>query len=497
MQGRFVRVARGAIAIPVLGLAVFHAVPSGAQAAPASSAAIAGVAAGAGSAGSVTSPSPSSSGPVAGGSVDAERKTLTLETCLALAERNHPNIWASRARLGYMRAQLAEAHAAPFSQFSAVAGFGPAPTLRGNSVYSPNSDVSFTSSLGLWWGVKVEGTVPLWTFGKITNLWDAAEAQIKVGEADVAKQQNLVKMDVRRAYYGLKVARDGIALIDEVIGHLDKALEHAKQELDEGNGDEIDQFKLATLRNELEARRAEARRYETIALTGLRFLTGLPDADVGMAPVRPIGRALLPVTQYLTAARLHRPDIHMVRAGIRARRAQVELARSKYFPDFGLQLGAAWQRAPEVADQLNPFVRDDANYFRYGFGFGLRWQLDFLPNLARVDQAEAQLEEMRQTERFALGGVAVEVETAYAQVVDALAREKAYGVAEKTARRWLVAVQQGIDVGTREDADLVDPARQWAMQRYNHLNAVLDLNMAWSNLALTTGWAGVLDTPPG
>jgi outer membrane protein TolC len=94
---------------------------------------------------------------------------------------------------------------------------------------------------------------------------------------------------------------------------------------------------------------------------------------------------------------------------------------------------------------------------------------------------------------LALGGVGVEVESAYAQVVDAQAREKAYAAAEKTARKWLVAIQQGIDVGTREDADLVDPARQWAMQRYNHLTAIMDLNLAWSSLALATGWDVIVD----
>src|SRR5207245_1337551 len=123
------------------------------------------------------------------------------------AELNHPNIWAARARLHQMRAQLDEAHTAPFSQFTATAGAGPAPTVRGTNIYSPNTEVSLSSSLGAAWRVGLEGVVPLFTFGKLTNLWDAADAQIKVGEGDVAKQRNVVKMDVRRAYFGLQLAR--------------------------------------------------------------------------------------------------------------------------------------------------------------------------------------------------------------------------------------------------------------------------------------------------
>jgi len=52
----------------------------------------------------------------------------------------------------------------------------------------------------------------------------------------------------------------------------------------------------------------------------------------------------------------------------------------------------------------------------------------------------------------------------------------------------MIAVNQGIAVGTMEEKDLVDPARQFALQRFSHLNAMLDLNVAVSKLALVTGW---------
>jgi hypothetical protein len=79
-------------------------------------------------------------------------------------------------------------------------------------------------------------------------------------------------------------------------------------------------------------------------------------------------------------------------------------------------------------------------------------------------------------------------------VRDAQTREQAYGAAQRTARQWVIAIQQGIDVGTKDDADLVDAARQWALQRYNHLTATMDLNLAWSSLALVTAWDDVAPT---
>src|SRR5262249_44032233 len=115
--------------------------------------------------------------------VPAARRRSTiydLRQILELADRNHPQIAAARARLLQARAQLDEAHFAPFSQFKLTGGVAVVPNIAGNNVFSPNTDVSLTSSLGVAWRAGVEGVIPLWTFGKITNLWSAADANVRV-----------------------------------------------------------------------------------------------------------------------------------------------------------------------------------------------------------------------------------------------------------------------------------------------------------------------------
>ena len=97
-------------------------------------------------------------------------------------------------------------------------------------------------------------------------------------------------------------------------------------------------------------------------------------------------------------------------------------------------------------------------------------------------------------ERYALGGVGVEVETAFAEAEDASRRLDAFGRASTLARRWLIAVQQGIDVGTYEDEDIVDPAKEYALKRFAAMTATFDYNVALAKLALATGWDSV--APP-
>src|SRR5580700_6546102 len=71
----------------------------------------------------------------------AEPVIYDLPRILALADENHPNIAASRARVVQARAQLDEAHFAPYSNFKLTGGVAVAPTVQGNNVFSPNTNV--------------------------------------------------------------------------------------------------------------------------------------------------------------------------------------------------------------------------------------------------------------------------------------------------------------------------------------------------------------------
>jgi outer membrane protein TolC len=422
----------------------------------------------------------------------ASAATYTLSRCLALAAKNYPKVHEARAKLAYKRAQRLQAHTQPFSEFNLTAGLALAPTVRGTSVYSPDSDVPIKSDMGLAWQVGLDGVVPLWTFGKITNTWDAADANVKVGENELKKEKNEVLLAVRRAFYGAQLAKDALVLVREAEARIDKYLAPLQEKVEDGDSDEIDLIKLQLQREDLNARESEAKKQQLYALSGLRFLTGVTGPlEVPDVPLKQLAHRLGPLAHYLSAARVHRPEINMARAGILAKEAQMRVARAKLFPDFGLGLSARYANAPRVTDQRNPFTIDPGHGQSYGAALVMRYKLDFLPATARLAQAEAELEEIRATERYALGGVGVEVEQAFREAVDAENRLGAYGRSAALAKRWLLQVQQGIDVGTFEDKDIIDPAKEYALRRFALMTATFDYNVAIARLAQATGWDAI------
>lgn len=415
----------------------------------------------------------------------------TLQQCLSLSEQNFPKVLEARAKIAKSSAQLSEARAAPLSEMTTTAGLGIVPSLRGSSVYSPDSDVALSTSMNLAWQVGFEGVIPLWTFGKISNLIDAAQAQVKVGQHELQKARNEVKLSVRQAYYGLQLATDALYLVRSATQRIDKYLKRMEAQK-EADLDDVELLKLKMHRAELAARESEVVKQAEIARAGLAFLIGAPGrVEIVDEPLAKVGHALAPLARYLVAARLYRPEINMARAGIVAREAQLRLQQARYLPDLGLGLTASWAQAPGIDDQQNPFVRDSANYLRYAAGLVLRWKMDFLSQSAREAQAQADLEALRASEQFALGGVGVEVQTAFHEARDAAQRLDAYTEATGYARRWLVIVQQGIDIGTFDDEDIIDPAREYALKRFARMQATFDYNMALSKLALATGWDAV------
>jgi multidrug efflux system outer membrane protein len=421
----------------------------------------------------------------------------SLEECLALADRNFPTLWAARARLAYAHAQLEEARWTPWFQWTAQSAFGVAPRISGTVIYTQSTvlskNVSSLDGIAPFFQFGLSGVVPLYTFGKIETALDAAGANVRVAEWDMEKTRQQMRMDVRRAYYGAQLARDAGYVIDDAMGRLDKGIEGIKERIAKGdpNVGDVDRLRLETYKQEVTAQSLQAPKSEAYAIAALRFMSGVQSGfDIVDEPLKRPDHPLAAIAQYLEAARILRPDVNMARAGVVARKRLVEYNRAKLMPDFGLGLGADFQSTPSAVQQQNAFANDPFNHFSYYFAFGLKWSLDLLPQAARIRGAEAQLEETQALERLALGGAMVEVEKAYAEAVEAKTREETWDKAEHEAKEWISIVQDHIELGTWDERQIMEPLRAYGNARVQHLQALMDYNLAMSNLALASGWDG-------
>jgi outer membrane protein TolC len=435
----------------------------------------------------------------------------TLDECLALAEQNFPQLWAARARLEYAHAQLDEARWTPWFQWSAQGQLGVAPPLLGTIFYpqsmlGPSTQASrnITSTQGLqpFASFGVSGAVPLYTFGKIETAARAAEANVRVSEWDMEKWRQQTRSDVRRAYYHLQSARDAKYLLTDALDRLGKAIAGMRGRIAKGdpNVSEPDRLRLEVFRQDVTVQSLQADRNEANDLAALRFFTGVTTRfEVVDEPLKRPDRPLGPIVQYLESARLSRADVNMARAGVVARRAWADYNQAKLFPDVGLGLGASFISTPSAVSQMNLWASDPYNSLGVGYWFaiGVRWPLDLFPQAARTRASESQLAETRSLEDLAMGNAMWEVEKAYADAVEAKSREETWDRTEHLAKEWLAIVQDHIDVGTWDERALLDPLRSYGSARAQHVTALLDYNVAISQLAFVSGQDTAARSPAG
>jgi hypothetical protein len=117
----------------------------------------------------------------------------------------------------------------------------------------------------------------------------------------------------------------------------------------------------------------------------------------------------------------------------------------------------------------------------------VEYPLDFVADVARVEEAEATLRRLEEQREALLQAAEMEVADAYESLEEARGRTEAYDRGRTAAERWLIAMLQGMTLGLHEASDLTDALMAFFQNQLNYLNAVYDLDVAWARLALATG----------
>ncbi len=415
--------------------------------------------------------------------------TRNLPDLLAAARRFYPSIEAADRAIDAARAQLREAEVSPFMQFQAEGAFTVVPDVGGTPVFSNDSQLNLGDRWGPATGISVNGAIPLYTFGKIRGLRRAARQGVRAATAQRTLTLAELELDVRRAYFALQFALDVEQMIHEGLGKLEQAAERLEQRLEDGDADvdPMDRYRMQAAIAEVRGRASQAEYARIASEAALMTLTGVSPIRIPECPSQPLDFELDAIAEYVDGLEEVRPEARLLDAAVTAREAQLQIDRARFFPDIALALEAGITHAPGRVNISNPFIRDSGNMQTLGGALVARWGLDLWGTNLRVRRRRAELEQTRAQRREAVAGMELEVREAYERLRDAQRREEAYGEGERATRRWFVAALQAYQVGTLEPKQLIDAITAYFTNRFNHLQAVHDLNVAASRLDKATG----------
>jgi outer membrane protein TolC len=445
----------------------------------------------------------------------AQAKGFKLDELLDMARKGNPGLQANAQVTAGAEAQALGAYRSRFPTGELTSTLAPMTEIRCRDTqpHDPNTPAispldnctntnfyfqssstfdAITNIKGIFTRTEVKLVQPIYTFGKIDAGITAAEAGVEATRSQQSGKVNEVELSVRKAYWGAKLARELLSMLNEGIDYLTEAQKKIDQELAEGEGNAsvTDRLRLRTMRAEIEARVLEAQRGADLAKAGLRALIGPSaptDLDVDDDPLATLTVPTRELGQYTDLAHTKRPEVRALDQLVAAKRALADLEWRRQLPDFFLVGTAQYAYANSVDHPNNAFAYNPFNTSGAGLAAGLRVPLDlFVKNAsAHKLRAEAQEAEFRRSE--ALGGIKFEVEKSFAEMKEADLRLKALQKGEKASRQWIAAIMQNISVGLAETKDFSDALLAFFQSRARVLQGQYDYNVAVASMTRVSG----------
>ena len=343
--------------------------------------------------------------------------------------------------------------------------------------------------------IEVEFTQPLYTWGQLGGSIRAARFGVDVERADVSSTRLDVALRTGQLFYGLLLAEALLRLAEETGAVVDRARDEISRLIDEGaeDVDYADLYQLQITEQEYNRRVVEVTRRRMTARMALARQLFLPEGVVATTAnqmLEPIAYELDSLDHYQNLALENRPELAKAAAGLAARSALVEVARSDYFPKLFLAGSARISAAAGRIRQPNPYISDPFIGRSVRAGLGLRQTLNFAQTRARVDQAEAERNEVAYQQTAARQLVLFEVEEAYNNVIIARSALDSQSESLRLSKEWLQTESINFDLDLGDTENLVDAVRTNLELEASYFDAVNRYNVSILRLLAS---AGVLD----
>jgi outer membrane protein len=429
--------------------------------------------------------------------------TLNLEQAIDLALQADPRIKEKQAFVRKANALLQEAEGSGgwrFAVDSALAvvtgvdgGFYEGGAESCSSNCTPRSDTyDFDDGLTPWASLTFSVVKPLTTFGQLENYQEAARNNIIIKQQDVELEKESIKLDVAKAYYGYLAAKDGRYLMEDTEKRLQGALQLVNEWLDEDNGKATlsNRYALQAGLGLIHRYQAEARGLESIAMEGLRLLTGIDEdeeLELEDSRLRAVPLPDMELQEWVDSATENRVEFKQVEAGLAARRALVEAKKATEKPIIYAGVAGSLSYAPGRDRLDNPHVFDPFNHAAASPVIGMRWQWEADAQPARVAQEQAELEALVATASFARKGIPFQVAEQYHYVQSKYQAMQAMKQSAQSARRWMIAAYTDFEAGLEEAEKILTAMQAYVLAYAEYVKLVNDYNNHVSKLKSVSG----------
>ena len=402
----------------------------------------------------------------------------TLDELAARVQVSNQNIAAAVANYAQAQALVRGERAALFPTVS-LDGSG---RRSGNIGGTSNAANAFSATLGVDWAPDV--------WGRLRQAVSSAQANAQASEADLASARLSAVGDLATNYFSLREADAEIALLDQTIEGYQRAFEITSNRYRAGIAAQTDVLQAQTQLVNAQAERVGLQRTRATLEHAIAMLVGVAPADFSLPAAQWTPTVPGIPTGVPSTLLQRRPDIAAAERAVAAANAQIGIARSAYFPNFGLSasVGSSASRVKDLFNASNTLWALGLSVAQVVFDAGAIG--------ATVDSAkaahEASVARYRQTVLTAFQAVEDQLTAGAALAQQEGLRREASAAADKTEQqllnRYRAAQVSYTEVVTAQAAAL--GARRTLVQlQVNRQTAAVALIQALGG-GWQAGWAG-------
>ena len=425
--------------------------------------------------------------------------TVSLNSAMERSLEISPEVRAKQAKVDFAEARHRLAKTSRFlTEFSATSAHATAPGID-NPNDTPRDRLYLDPDVRNDWEdlsafnrVEFEALQPIYTWGQLGKSIEAAEAGVGVEMAATRETAEEVALRTADLYFGLiltealnRLTTEAGDIVDQAKVEIDRLIQEGADDVDYADLFQVQITEQEFLMRVVEAE--ESRRTARAALSRQMFLPDGQTVNPRTNLLSPIDLDLAPLEFYQELALAHRPELSRARAGVAALGALVDVARSDYFPKLFLGLSGKWSYAADRERQRNPYVSDPFLSRGVQAGIGIRQNLNFNQTKAKVQQAEAEVSEVRFQQDAARQLILFEVEKAYRNVLITRKAVEAREAQLLISKDWLRTEQVDFDLDLGDTENLVKAVRDNLSIRAQRHEAVYKYNQAVMRLYSKTG----------
>lgn len=321
-------------------------------------------------------------------------------------------------------------------------------------------------------------TMPIWLGGKINAANRAAKINEETASVQGEQNRNALVSELVERYYGLALARQVVAVREQVVAgvrkHLDDAIALEQNGMIPHSERLYVEFKMAEAERELANAQLQA---ETIA-NALNNTLGTADAGaVEPASAMFVLTAIEDVAYYKELAAAHNPLLGQVVLKRRLAREGVRLQRAAFFPQVAAMGGASFYNY-QVTKALP----------RWAVGVGVNFKIfDGLNREYKYSAAKQTVKRVEVLEQKAGADIAVLIDKLYNQMDNWANQLASIDASLAFAEEYLKAKNAAFLEGMSSSSDLVDAELNLARVRTERMQAAYNYDVALARLLEAAG----------